>query len=166
MTERHLDSQNLINYSLYIWEEMIKFWWVLRASFLRNNFFFRKKYVKNSKKRLILAIFLNKDVQEKIQNVTQTASFAYILLEMIPQAYNQLKLGFLISFPDFPFLGPVAVNYHQKLEMCHNLNIVSLFPWRDFRPEGPQASSLADSKRKNGKNPRDYIIEIKFIYIT
>ena len=118
MTERHLDSQNLINYSLYIWEEMIKFWWVLRASFLRNNFFFRKKYVKNSKKRLILAIFLNKDVQEKIQNVTQTASFAYILLEMIPQAYNQLKLGFLISFPDFPFLGPVAVNYHQKLEMC------------------------------------------------
>ena len=126
MTERHLDSQNLINYSLYIWEEMIKFWWVLLASFLRNNFFFRKKYVENSKKRLILAIFLNKDVQEKIQNVTQTASFAYILLEMIPQAYNQLKLGFLISFSDFPFLGPVAVNYHQKLEMCLNCFLILL----------------------------------------
>ena len=46
----------------------------------------------------------------------------------------------------------------------YNLNIVFSMSLARLSPEGPQASSLADSERKNGKNPRDYIIENK-IYL-
>ena len=86
------------------------------------------------------------------------SSFFFIFI------FTYTKSFFLIClYFNIPFLINLFVIFYLFLKVF-NLNIVYFLSLARLSPEGPQASSLADSKRKNGKRPRDYIIEIKIYY--